>query len=396
MDFTTLAWIDSTGYHFADFPTFQQAVFTAYQNIYGSDTVVSPASQDGQFLTILAQSFYDMAALGASVYNSFSPVTAQGVGLARNVKINGLTKGIATNSTAILTIVGASGVVISNGIAIDTLGQQWLLPTTVTIPGGGTVDVTATAAQVGATLAEPNTITGIFTPTLGWQTVNNAAATTPGQPIETDGALRVRQKNSVALPALTVLDATRSALLNIPGVTSIASYENDTDATDGNGLTPHSICLVVQGGDLQTITDAIGLYKTPGTNTFASGANERNEVYTDPQGIQVPINFISPAITATIGVELDVTPLTGWSSDFVALIKQAIADFISAGTIGSTVIFTEIYLPAYLAGTAAQGTFSVSALEIKKNAGSFGTTDIDLDFDEIPVCATTNVSITVL
>lgn len=403
MDFTTLAWIDAQGYHFADFPTFLAAVTAAYQGIYGSDIYLGADSMDGQWVNIIAQSFYDMAALGASVYNSFSPVTAQGVGLARNVKINGLTKGVPTNSSVILTIVGAAGTIIGDGtpanagIAIDSLQQQWILPLSVTIPGGGSIDVTATAQVPGAIAAAINTITGIFTPTLGWQTVNNAAAATPGNPVETDGALRVRQQNSTNLPATTLLSATAAALSNLPGVLGVAPYENDSDTTDANGLTPHSVCFVVNGGALDQITNVIGLYKTQGTNTFASGPNERNEHYTDPGGLPVAINFISPAIPATINVELNVTPLTAnWSSDFIPLIQQAIADFISQIKIGGTVIFTELYLPAYLAGTNAQGSFSVSGLEIEKNTDGFAAADIVLDFDEVTFCEAANVSVTVL
>jgi hypothetical protein len=85
MDFTTLAWIDSAGYHFVDFPTMLAAYQAAYQGVYGSDVYLGADSQDGQWVTIQAQASYDMAALGAATYNSFSPVTAQGVGLARNV-----------------------------------------------------------------------------------------------------------------------------------------------------------------------------------------------------------------------------------------------------------------------------------------------------------------------
>lgn len=399
IDFSVLVWIDSAGYHFADFPTFLAAYIAAYQNIYGSDVYLGADSQDGQWITIQAQAAYDLAALGASVYNSFSPATAQGVGLARVVKINGLTKGVPTNSSVVLTLVGVSGTVIGDGtapnrgIAIDSLGQQWLLPLAVTIPGAGTVDVTAIAQNVGTVNAAADTITTIFTPTLGWQTVNNSSPATTGDPVETDGQLRVRQQNSTNLPAQTVLTATQGALANVVGVTGVKGYENDTDSTDSNGLTPHSICFVVNGSpDLQTVANTIGLKKTPGTNTFGSGVNEQNEIYVDSQGMIVPINFICPAITATINVELDISPGVGYTSNSATLIQAALTAFINQYGIGSTLPFTEFYLPAYLAGTDLQGTFTVSSLEIEKNSGGFGTSNIVLDFDEVPIAGTITVT----
>lgn len=394
MDFTVLAWIDDQGYHFADFPTFLAAYQAGYQGIYGTDVYLGADSQDGQWVTLEAQASYDMAALGASTYNSFSPMTAQGVGLARNVKINGLTKGVSTNSAVILTLVGQNGTVISNGIAIDDLEQQWLLPATVTIPGSGTINVTATAAVPGNVNAAPSTINTIFTPTLGWQTVTNGSAAVPGNPVETDGQLRVRQQNSTNLPALTAITATEGALSNLVGVTGVKAYENVGETTDENGLPAHSVCFVVNGSpNLQTVANTIGLYKTPGTTTFQSGANGQSEIYIDSRGMSVPINFISPAIPATINVELSVTPGVGFSSNFVALIQAAMASFINSFGIGSVLAFTEFYLPAYLAGTSAQGTFVVSALETEKNSGGFGTTDISLAFDEVPVAGTVNVTV---
>src|SRR5882757_3365374 len=216
----TLAFIDSTGYHYAAFPDWQAWLVSQYQAIYGSDVVLSPDSQDGQFLAVLAQAFFDTAALGSSVYNSFSPITAQGTGLARLVKINGVTKQAATNSTVTLTIVGVAGTTLTGAIAVDTLQQQWSIPTT-TIPNSGTIDVTATALLPGAVAALANTITGIFTPTQGWQTVNNAAAATLGAPVISDAQLRAQQAQSVANPSLTVFEGTVGAVENVPGVTAV-------------------------------------------------------------------------------------------------------------------------------------------------------------------------------
>src|SRR4051812_22366331 len=106
MEITDLVYIDDTGYHFADYPTFLAWIQGKYRDIYGADVYLESDSQDGQLLAVIAKGFYDVAALGASVYNSFSPVTAQGVGLSRNVKLNGLSRGIPTKSSVDLVVVG--------------------------------------------------------------------------------------------------------------------------------------------------------------------------------------------------------------------------------------------------------------------------------------------------
>lgn len=381
MDVSTLAFIDSTGYHFADYPTFLAWLQDQYRGIYGADVYLESDSQDGQLLAIFAKALYDTAALGASVYNSFSPVSAQGTGLSRNVKINGVNRRVATHSTADLLIVGQTGTTITNGVAIDSLSQKWNLPASVTIPGGGMITVTATAQDEGAVNAAADTINQIFTPTLGWQTVNNVAGATPGVAAESDAALRIRQAQSTADPSLTVFDGTIGGVANLPGVTAVKGYENDTDMTDANSIPSHSICVVVQGGDDVEIAEEILLHKTPGTGTFGT----TSELVYDAHGMPSTINFQRPT-PATIHVQITLSAGPGWTTDYEPLIAAAVADIINNGGIGNDVLITKLFAPAYLNGLPAGSTYDIALLELKKNSGSFVTTNIDLDFDEIPVC----------
>lgn len=389
MDVTDLAFINSTGYNFADYPTFLAWLQGVYTGIYGADIYLGADSQDGQFVAILAKAFYDTATFGASTYNSFSPVTAQGVGLARLVKINGLTKEVPSFSTVTVTVVGAAGTVITNGIVQDILNQQWALPASVTIPGGGTIDVTATSVVVGFINADSNTITTIFTPTLGWQTVNNAAAATPGAAVESDAALRVRQSVSTSIPAQTVFDATIGAVENLPGVTDVQGYENPTNSTDGNGLPPHSICVVATGGAATAICQTIRDYKTPGTDTFGS----TTEPTVDAKGMPLNISY-QPSVVATISAQVTITEGSAWTDDYIAEIQNAVAAAINANGIGNIILYTTLFLPAYLNGTLPPNVYTVVSIELKKNSGSFAASNINLDFDEQPVCdPITNVTI---
>lgn len=372
---------NANGYSYADFPTFLLYVQQQYQTIFGNDIYLGIDSQDGLKAASEAQCMYDAAAKGAMTYLSFFVKSAQGSGLARLVKLTGITKEVATSSTVSLTIVGVAGTVITNGVAQDTLGQFWVLPTTVTIPGGGSITVTATSAIIGAIQAAANTITGIFTPTLGWQTVNNAAIAIPGQPVEQDGALRQRQAVSTSLPAQTVFNATVAAVSNVVGVTEVGPYENPTNATDANGLPPHSIALVVQGGANADIANAIMLKKTPGTQTYGT----TSVPVIDPKGMPITINFYRPTV-AEIGVQVTKTTGPGWSSDYILQIQNAVAAAVNAIPIGKPVILTKLYLAAYLQGTPAFGTFEVDSILIEKNGGGYGSTDIALLFNEIPVC----------
>lgn len=390
MNVSDLVFIDSTGYNFADFPTFLSWLQGQYQGIYGADVYLGADSQDGQFVAIVAQALYDTAALGASVYNSFSPVTAQGVGLSRVVKINGLKRKVPSFSTIPLVIVGTAGTIITNGIAVDILNQQWILPATVTIPTGGTITVTATSLVIGDITADIGTVTTIFTPTRGWQSVNNTVAATPGAPVESDADLRARQTFSTSIPAQTVFDATLGAVENIAGVTKVQGYENTSNSTDGNGLPAHSICVVVAGGADQDICQTILDYKTPGTDTFG----DTTLLVYDARGLPLNISF-QRAVTAQIGVQITLTEGTAWSDNYLTQIADAVSAIINAGKIGSPVLYTTLFAAAYLNGTLPPNAYIINSIMLNKNGGSFASTNVSLDFDEQPICnPTTDVTIT--
>lgn len=391
MAITDLCFIDATGFHLADYPSFQTYLTEQYQNIFGSDAYLEPDSQDGQWIAVQAKALFDTCSIAQSTYNSFSPATAQGAGLSRVVKINGLNRQIPSFSTVTLTIVGQANTVINNGIATDILGQQWLLPIAVTIPSGGTIDVMATAAVVGAINADANSITTVFTPTRGWQTVNNAGAATPGSAVEADSVLRIRQTQSVAIPSLTVLEGTVGAVENVTGVTKVRPYENDSDTTDGTGLPPHSICIVVAGGADLDIANAIAVKKTPGTDPF--GNTPVN--VTDSKGMPLVISF-QRATPATIHAVVTISVTSAWSNDFAVLIQDAVAATLNAGQIGDEILLTKLYAPAYLLGTPAGATFDIASITIGKNSATPAAANIDLDFDEDPVCdPTTDVTVVV-
>jgi uncharacterized phage protein gp47/JayE len=385
-----LYYIDATGFHFSDYPTILAAYQSEYRLIYGTDVYLEADSQDGQWIAVNALALFDALSLAAATYNSFSPLTALGDALSRNVKLNGIRRRSATYSTADLRIVGQVGTEIINGVAEDTLGQKWNLPPSVVIPVGSEIVVTATAAEIGATAAAASTINKINTPTLGWQTVDNTLAATPGVSVETDAELRRRQTVSTALPSLSVLDGIKGAVANVSGVTRSRAYENDGSTTDADGLPAHSISLVVEGGATQDIGDAIARKKTPGTTTY--GATSATTY--DALGVPNVINFYRPTVVP-IKVAVTVKALQGYTTGYAALIRQAVADAINALDIGEDVLLTKLYVPANLAGTMPGASFNITVLQVGKVSGSLGSADVVLAFNEVASCVPGAVTVTV-
>ncbi len=388
MAISDLIYVDQSGFHYPDYPTVLTYLQGEYRTIYGSDTYLEADSQDGQWVAILALAMYDSMQVAAAVYNSFSPLTAQKDALSRNVKINGIARLVASYSTADLTIVGQAGTTITNGQAKDTLDQKWNLPASVTIPVGGSIVVTATAAEVGAVSAAAGTINKIATPTLGWQTVNNVAAATVGDPVEADAELRRRQAQSTMIPSLSVMEGIVGAVASLAGVNRYRGYENDTNSTNADGIPAHAISLVVEGGTTQSIAEAIAAKKTPGTATYGTTSYTTYDQY----GVPNVINFFRPT-TATISVEVSLTARTGYLSTTADAIKAAVVAYISDLLIGDDIYISKLYVPANLSNTINADTFDITQIRIKKGAGSWVTTNLTLAFNEIAQTALANVTV---
>lgn len=380
--------LDENGIYKPDYEEARSWLVEQFQGIFGADIYIDPDSQDGQQIAIFASAINDANAMALQVYNSFSPSTGRGVGLSSNVKINGIKRRVASFSTVDLLITGQAGATITDGVATDAAGNRWLLPPFVVIPPDGDIAVTAIAQEVGAVQAPANTITGIGTPTRGWQAVTNPAAATAGAPVENDAQLRQRQSVSTAIPSLTVFEGTMGAVASILGVARYRGYENDKDATDTDGIPGHSISLVVDGGDAQVIGEAIAAKKAPGTGTFGTTSVDVIDEY----GVTRAIRFFRPTSVA-IKAEIAITPRQGYSAAIEARIKQAVVDYVNAIRIGDDVVLSKLYLPANLFGGAGSQSFEIGSLQIAKLAAPLASSDIPIAFNEAAAAVADNISI---
>lgn len=388
---TTAPTITTTGIVAPSFAEVLEYLQFKYQEIFGADVYLGNDSQDGQLLAVFALAISDANAAAVAVYNAFSPATAQGAGLSSVVKINGLARKTPAASQALVRIVGVTGTTVSSGIVQDIAGVKWDLPASVVIPTAGEVTVTATCRKLGDVSAPIGTITTILTPTLGWQSVSNTAAATPGAAVETDAALRRRQALSTAIPSTTLLSGLRGALSALPGVTATEVLENDTGTADANGLPAHSIACIVKGGDTTQIAQTIMLRKTPGTYTHGTTAVT---VYGE-SGIGATIRYFSPT-AVTIKVAITVNALPGYSSGVADSIKAAVSAYISGLPFGEDILYTRLFGPALLMGTADAAKFHIAGLQSAKGSAALGVSDIVLAFSEQPQCLTTDVTVTVV
>ena len=394
-----IAYIDATGYHMPAAADVISGIQAAYQDLYGQDIAFDSGDQDTQWLGTQAQMILDVCTLGLSVYNSFSPVTAQGKGLSSVVKVNGITREVSSFSTVTVTVIGQPRTY--TGIKVGDGTYAWDLVSPFTIPSSGTIDILATCEVAGAISALPGAVYDVLTPTLGLQSMSNAAAATPGQPVEADPQLRVRQTQSTMLPAIGVVDGIQGALANLAAVARVAVYENDGVTPDANGIPGHTISAVVDGGDPQAIAQAIAIRK------LSSGTYGTSSAIVTTGVAQIPrtIYFFRPS-EPPISWALSVRPLAGFTTDAVTAIQQALSDWTNALGIGVTTVngklyrvpISRAYAPALLSGTVYDGTFEIVAgsLLAARDSGTPAATDPTIAFNEAPQCEPSLVTVTVL
>ncbi len=157
----------------------------------------------------------------------------------------------------------------------------------------------------GVEIALALTLTVIDTPISGWDSVSNTLDATVGRLAETDTAYRQRQQNSLQISGSATVEAIRSSLVQVAGVTVATVIENDTSSVDGDGRPPHSFEAIVIGGIDLAVATNIFLTKSAGIETFGT----ETENVTDSQGIVHVINF-SRATPIYMWLEITLTKST--------------------------------------------------------------------------------------
>jgi uncharacterized phage protein gp47/JayE len=347
--------------------------------IFGSDVYLQPDSADYQWISSIADMIYDSFLCAQSAYNSRGPATAIGTGLDIIVGINGIRRQAAVPSTATMTVSGTAGTTITNGIVEDVNGNKWSLTSPTVIGVSGSATSVATCQTEGDVVAFAGEINKIITPTLGWASVTNPVDATIGSFPESDAELRARQAISTEQPSRTVLEGLEGALAALTSVTRFRVYENDTNVNDANGLPPHSITCVVEGGTNQDIANAIFTRKTPGAYTNGPVS----VTVTDQYGVQSTIRFDRPT-SIDIDVTVNVKQLQGYTTDTTTQIKEAVADFCNSLDIGTDLPISSLWGAALSVNdTPTNPVFSVTSITAARHSQTQGTSDIVIDYNEV-------------
>lgn len=190
--------------------------------------------------------------------------------------------------------------------------------------GTGAVDVASEAIEVGPLVAESGDIVNIETPVGGWTGVINLLDADLGRIAETDEDFRIRGELELSHGSDGTIAGIRAFLLDPEtgpaGVTSVTVFYNNSDTTDVDGVPPHSVEVMVQGGDAQDILDKLFLCVGAGIKTHGTTSG----TVTDDEGTGHVFKFSRPD-TVDIYVAVTLTYEAGvYPEDGDDLVKAAI------------------------------------------------------------------------
>jgi len=215
----------------------------------------------------------------------------------------------------VVTFTGADGVqeqplLVEEINTLKTASTGVTITITETTPGEyqGTTGMICTIT--GDENANIKTLNVINTPIAGFTSTFNTADAALGRDVETDAEARIRRNENIVTSRAATVEAIKNKIsdlnddeyVNLPQLTDVIVYENNTDITDAKNMSPHSVMAVVrQVGDVDTrdqeIAQAIFDSKSAGIETsygFATGGNAVVKTVTDTMGIDHGINFARP------------------------------------------------------------------------------------------------------
>lgn len=376
---------------FVDKPieTILDEIETAQRAAFGDDFDTSAQSPAGQINGIMAVHLRELWEVAQAVYSAIDPDAADGLSLTRLAALSGTVREAATYSTVTATVNLDAGVTLAAGAVASVSGDptaRFVTLTDATNAGGAPADVSVEmqAENAGVVVANSGTLTEIETPQTGWNSITNAADATLGAVVEDDETLRTRRETELRRAGAAAVDAIRTDVLDVADVENCTVFENTSDVTDGDGVPPHSVEVVVLGGDDDDIAQAIFDSRAGGINDHGSSSGTAY----DDEGTAYTVEFSRPS-EIDIYVDVEVTVDENYPATGDADIKTALAAFIQGFDVGQDVVFSKLYDVIF--GVA--GVVDVTLLEIATTPSPAATANISIGARELAVLDTADISV---
>lgn len=362
----------------------------------------SESSPTGQLLRIFASKLREQWEVAEGVYSASYPNSASGVPLRNIGAITGTLPRDPTRSFVVGRVTLAAGATLPSGSVASVQGDataRFRTIESVTNAGGSPAqfDVRMESENTGPVRANAGTLTVIATPSAGWTAVTNPQDATLGLGNESDEEFRIRREQELRSIGGSTVDAIRSDLLTaIPELRSVSVFENATDATNGDGLPPHSFEAVVwDGSPTGTVVtnDAIARQvwtsKPAGIATY--GLTTTN--FVDQLGTTRSVRFSRPTIRQVyLGFEVRVNPSLWDPTRGPALIKQAAVE-LGDSTLG---VGDDVIVSKFICAAIDFPAVNDVVVRAGFSASPVGTSNLAIGVRELADIDTSRITVTVI
>lgn len=266
-----MSWIKTeNGLELNDTSTILEQVKNVFTTAF-PDLNTDPSTPQGQIITslteLLTQAQQDIVEFANIFVNG-----GTGIWLDAYCKTNfGIIRKTASKGSVTALISGTIGTIIPVGFTAKSGDYEFETISEYIIASSGNVYAELFAKDDGDFSINADMLTTIITPVSGVERITNPYESVSGTDTESDNELRLRAVNSLTYRATSIFDGMLAQILQLPGVSKIAGYENNTKNTVSYKnivLDPNSIAVVVKGGDLQAIGKVMLENKTVGADVM--------------------------------------------------------------------------------------------------------------------------------
>ncbi len=393
-----MAGLTSTGFEAKTLDDIKSDIEADERALISTRINTSSASLIGQLNGIFATKLRQLWELLQAIYNAFFSDSATGFALTLRAALTGTTREAATYGTVPASVNVNPGTYLAGTLVASVLGSpdsRFSNAETITNAGGSPATLTGQVFRcltTGPVRANAGTLTVIAQAVTGWNSITNPLDATLGALVESDPALRARREAELRAQGSTSVDAVKADLLrDVAGVERVTVLENDTGATDGNGVPGHSLEAIVYGpasptaDDDQAVAEQVHASKAAGIGTYGS----TSKVVMDLMGISHTVRFSRPTnllAYCEIAINYDGDTYAGDTA-----VKEALA--ASTLTLEAGVALdwaTVIGLPYDVPGVKKVTAFGLAL----SGAGPFLKQDITPTIRQQVVLSTGNIALT--
>lgn len=237
--------------------------------------------------------------------------------------------------------------------------------------GDGAADVSMASEELDAITAPSGTLTSISTPVVGLNSATNLLDAQVGRPVETDAELRVRREQGLRAQGNAAVAAIRAKVATVLGVQSVDVFDNPTDATDGDGVPPHAVQVVVDlnAGPPANVEDLIRAAIFASTAGGIETYGTQTGTVMDEGGVSHTISF-SYLTERPAYIRLDLQVTTDFPLDGVNQVLDKLLDFEADKLAGG---YDLVAMQAAAIAFEVDGVFDVTNVQVGTVSPASGT-----------------------